>query len=185
MRLLNLFEMMLFALWVSNVTAGNTTFHDITPGDLPELNKLMRSSKKAASKRYTEEYMDQFMELLSFTPEVLKKSKAKKLLVEGELAGFYSFYVNKDGFLELDNFFLAPQFLFKGYGKFLWEESLRTAREYGEQAHFIIWSSLEACTFYLKRGCIKIGEKPSPVDESLMQPLFTYSLIAVDDKSKN
>jgi len=115
------------------------------------------------------------MDLLSVTPEVLKVSKVKKLLVEKDLAGFYSFYINDEDQLELDNFFLAPNYLYQGYGKTLWSHCLKTAKEYNRD-FFILWSSLEAVPFYLKRGCVKIGEKPSPADETLIQPMLRYTI---------
>jgi N-acetylglutamate synthase-like GNAT family acetyltransferase len=152
------------------------TFHDATIEDLPSLNNLMRSSKETVGKtRYTEEYLDKFMSLLSVTPDVLKVSKVKKLFVEEKLAGFYSFYINDENQLELDNFFLDPAFLYKGYGKTLWSHCLDTAKEYEGRDHFILWSSLEAESFYSKRGCVKIGEKPSPADEKLIQPMLRYN----------
>lgn len=152
-------------------------FHDATVEDLPNLNSLMRSSKEAVGKtRYTKAYLDEFMALLSVTPEILKVSKVKKLLVGEKLAGFYSFYINDKDQLELDNFFLDPAFLYQEYGKKLWFHCLETAKEYPSRDHFILWSSLEAVDFYAKRGCVKIGEKPSPADATLVQPLLRYDL---------
>lgn len=160
-----------------NVKASLIQFRDAIEDDLPRLNSLMRQSKEEAGKsnpKYTVRYLDEFMERLSVTPEVLRVSKVKILYVDDELAGFYSFYINSDGNLELDNFFLDPKFLYQGYGKNLWNHCLITAREYEDKSYLILWSSLEAVNFYLKRGCVIIGEKPSPADSTLSQPMLKY-----------
>ncbi len=162
---------------INNNGAPRVTFRDATESDLPALNTLMRTSKEAAGgANYTQEYLDEFMKLLSVTPEVLAVSKVKKLFVNEELAGFYSFYINDKDQLELDNFFLTPNFLYKGYGKVMWTQCLETAKEYKDRSYFILWSSLEAVSFYSKRGCKKIGEKPSPADKTRVQPMFQYNL---------
>ena len=164
----------------------NVTFRDAGENDLPALNMLMRASKEAAGgSRYTKEYLDEFMKQLSVTPQVLAVSKIKQLFIDEKLAGFYSFYINDKDQLELDNFFLDPSCLYKGYGKILWSHCLNTAKEYKDKECFVLWSSLEAVSFYLKRGCVKIGEKPSPADVSLIQPMFQYNLesaMKVDNK---
>ena len=175
MRLLSIFCMILCSLWILDVKGYCITFRDATEDDLPALNALMRSSKELAG-RYKKEYLDEFMKQLSVTSKVLAVSKVKVLFIENKLAGFYSFYINDTDQLELDNFFLAPDVLYKGYGKVLWSHCLDTAREYKDRRHFILWSSLEGVSFYLKRGCVKIGEKPSPADTTLVQPMFQYNL---------
>lgn len=162
------------------------TFSDVVPEDLDSLNMLMRKSKEyVGGSRYTKEYLDEFMEKLSFTPNLLKVSKAKSLFVNSKLAGFYSFYINPSNQLELDNFFIDVDFLYKGFGKILWQHCLETAAAcYPDRTYFVLWSSLEGLSFYLKRGCIKIGEKPSPVDPKLVQPILKYNFSLLVKSSK-
>jgi N-acetylglutamate synthase-like GNAT family acetyltransferase len=131
MHLLSRICAVLCVALVFYVNASSTTFQDATEADLPSLNTLMRASKeKAGGDNYTKEYLDEFMKLLSVTPEVLEISKVKILFVDQTLAGFYSFYINEGKELELDNFFLDPKFLYQGYGKKLWAHCLATAQEY-------------------------------------------------------
>lgn len=155
---------------------GNIISRAVVEADLVHLNRLMLESKKTAGgDNYSTEYLDEFMRKLSFTPEILKVSKAEVLLKDTTIVGFYSLYLNEDGELELDNFFVGPQYLYKGYGKMLWDLCLAMARTYGKHS-FILWSSKEAEEFYKKRGCVKIGEKPSPADTKRIQPLLKYVL---------
>lgn len=176
LKVIGQFLFILGVIELLEVQGADTSFRDALKCDLPVLNTLMRVSKEAAGgSNYTQEYLDKFMEKLSVTPEVLAISKIKILYVGQEVAGFYSFYINDDTKLELDNFFLAPVFLYKGYGKILWDHCLNTAKEYQGRAYFVLWSSLEAIHFYQKRGCIQIGERPSPADLTRIQPLFQYN----------
>lgn len=160
-----------------NVFMGvNIISRAVVEADLVHLNRLMLESKRTAGgDNYSTEYLDEFMRKLSFTPEILKVSKAEVLLKDATRVGFYSLYINEDGELELDNFFVGPQYLYKGYGKMLWDLCLAMARTYGKHS-FILWSSKEAEEFYKKRGCVKIGEKPSPADPKRIQPLLKYVL---------
>lgn len=144
--------------------------------ELPRLNALMRSSKEKVGDPsiYTKEYMDDFVRMLGLTPDLLAISKVITLQVDGKLAGFYSLYINSDNRLELDNFFLSPEFLYQGYGKKMLSHCLETAKSYNRDS-FIVWSSLEGVKFYEKMGFVKIGEKASPANLSLVQPLFQYN----------
>lgn len=179
MKAFRFFLVACFLLFSGNIKANHIEFRDAVEDDLPHLNSLLRHSKEVAGEsnpHYTVRYLDDFMDKLSVTPEVLRVSKVKVLYVDDQLAGFYSFYINSDEELELDNFFLDPKFLYQGYGKKLWDHCLLTAQEYKGIRHFVLWSSLEGVDFYTKRGCVKIDEKPSPADKTLIQPMMKYDL---------
>lgn len=149
-------------------------FRIVLPTDLEALNDLMIDSKKAAGgANYSDEYLRNFRRELSLTPEILKISKAEALVIGNIYIAFYSFYMNPDKQLELDNFFVAAKYLHRGYGKLLWARCLTMATTFGKDS-FILWSSPEAVDFYKKRGCVKIGEKASPADRSRIQPLLKF-----------
>jgi len=169
--------LILLSFGLGEIYGSNIDFRDALEEDLPNLNSLMRRSKEVAGgSNYTKEYLDKFMKELSVTPKVLAVSKIEILLVDQKVAGFYSFYINDGTELELDNFFLAPEFLYQNFGKRMWSHCLGTAEEYEGRKQFVLWSSLEAVNFYTKRGCKKIGEKPSPADLTRIQPMFRYDL---------
>jgi streptomycin 6-kinase len=150
------------------INVKNATLNDI---DL--LNKLLCCSKSYWG--YDEKFMNLFMEKLSITKNYLENNNVKIAFFDTSIAGFYSFSINSDGDLELDNFFLHPNYIGKGLGSELWNACCNTAKEYNKE-FFIIWSDPNAEAFYLKMGCKKIGERPSPMMRDRNPPVLKYVL---------
>lgn len=106
--------------------------------NLTAINALLHASK--AYWGYDKNFMDLFMEKLGISRLYLLKNQIKLFYVNAELAGFYSFSINTDGILELDNFFLHPDYIGSGLGKELWTACCQTAKKYNKK-EFIIWGS--------------------------------------------
>ena len=70
--------------------------------------------------------------------------------------GFYSFAINKENELELDYFFLHPDYIGKGFGRKMWSECIKTAKDY-KKSYFIVWADPNAEGFYEKMNCKRIG----------------------------
>lgn len=146
---------------------------DATHKDLDLLNHILRLSK--AYWGYNDAFLDLFMQKLSLTGDYLQKSTTKLFFVDNDLAGFYSFSMQKNGSLELDNFFLHPDYIGKGLGIFLWRECCKTARKLGKN-EFTLWSDPNAESFYLKMGCEKIGVRKSPMMPNRYPAVFRYRI---------
>lgn len=141
--------------------------------DIEAINHLLRLSK--AYWGYDEAFINKFMEKLCITPNHFGKTTILLFYVNGEIAGFYNFLVNEDKTLELDNFFLHPKYIGKGFGKKLWDACCNTAKEFGRN-EFIIWSDPHAENFYIKMGCEKIGARASPVMPNRYPPILRYKI---------
>ena len=128
--------------------------------DLDSINNLLRLSKSYWG--YDEEFINKFMKKLCLTAEHLKETTTLIFYVDGKMAGFYGFLIDKDGTLELENLFLHPDYIGKNIGRKLWETCCDTAKSMGK-SEFIIWSDPNAENFYIKMGCKKIGERKSPI----------------------
>ncbi len=95
--------------------------------------------------------------------------------LQGDIIGFFSL-VNYNG-PELYDFFLAPDFIGKGYGKIMFYEMKKMARNQG-------WKKLEwqsdpfARGFYLKMGAIEVPDKIEicPLNPKFQSPRFEYYL---------
>lgn len=120
----------------------------------------MHNSKKYWG--YDNDFMNKFMDIFQLTKNYLETNHAWLLYENKKLIGFYSLSITPDNQLELDNFFIAPDYIGKGFGKILWDHVIDTAR-YLEKSEFILWSDPGADGFYEKMGCIKIGTKKSPM----------------------
>lgn len=95
--------------------------------------------------------------------------------INSHVVGFYSFSIDTENQLELDNFFLHPQFIGQGLGQIMWERCTDTAKNYNA-SFFILWSDPNAEGFYHKMRCIKIGERPSPMMPNRHPSIFRYDL---------
>lgn len=141
--------------------------------DLSSINHLMRLSKGYWG--YDEKFLNQFIQELGVTKEYLQNNITKLFYLDEKLIGFYSFIKEKDNTLVLDNFFLHPDYIKQGLGRELWGSSCNTARHLGYD-EFILFSDPNAESFYLKLGCFKIGEIPSPMVSNRVNPILKYKL---------
>ena len=87
----------------------------------------------------------------------------------------YSFSRNKDNQLELDNFFLHPDYIGQGIRKIMWERCVESAKSH-KDPFFILWSDPNAEGFYFKMGCEKIGARKSPMMPNRYPAIFKCNL---------
>ena len=96
-----------------------------------------------------------------------------------KIVGFYGLTCEQ-GINKLSHFFLEPESIGKGYGKILFLEAMRAAKEE------LKWEMLEwesdphAAWFYEKMGAERIGENPCPLNPLYKAPVFMYRLIRGD-----
>jgi streptomycin 6-kinase len=141
--------------------------------DLQKINNLVRLSKGYWG--YDTTFMDKFMEIFGMTAEHFPHNHTFLLMIEAHLAGLYSFFITKEDTLELEYFFLHPDYIGKGLGRQLWEFCCKTARAL-KKKEFILWSDPNAEEFYTKMGCQKIAEKESPIMPNRAIPILKYVL---------
>lgn len=142
--------------------------------DLTSINELLRLSK--AYWGYDSEFLDRFIKTFCVTHEYIEKNTIKLFYVEEKLAGFFNFCINKENIFELDNFFLHPDYIGKGFGQKLWNICCQLAHKQ-RIAEFIIWSEPKAEKFYLKMGCEKISVRQSLIIPNLFAPILKFKAI--------
>ncbi|MCX7116314.1 MAG: GNAT family N-acetyltransferase [Legionellales bacterium] len=145
--------------------------------DLDKINLLMRRSK--AYWGYDEAFMGKFMQLFQMTADYLEKNTVKLFCVlEDDQCdkpiGFYSFSENMKE-PELDNFFIDPEYIGKGFGKKVWSILIEDFKSQGV-SKFMLWSDPGAEVFYKKMGCVKIGVKKSPMMPDRYPVIFEYTI---------
>ena len=145
--------------------------------DIGEVNTIMKDSK--AYWGYDENFMKKFMDIFQVTEDYLDSSITKilyKVCGDGEIPiGFFSIsYATGEG-VELDNFFITPEQIGKGYGKKLWDHMLETMKPL-KASTFTLWSDPGAEGFYRKMSCIKIGNKESPMLPGRKPAIYQYSM---------
>ena len=76
----------------------------------------------------------------------------------------------------LQNLFVVPEAMGRGFGKGLWRHMLHEARERGYRC-ILIDSDRYAEPFYLAMGAKRVGLTPSSVFEGRYLPLLRYDLV--------
>lgn len=143
------------------------------PEDLKLLNDLMFASKGYWG--YDNDFMKKFMAAFSLTESHIDSDHTFVAINDSDIIGFYNFSYGVNANLELENFFLHPDYIGKGNGKILWEHCIKTAASYGAK-EFTIWIDPNTEEFYLKMGCLKIGERKSPMLPDRYPPILRYSI---------
>ncbi|KTC68222.1 putative acetyltransferase [Legionella birminghamensis] len=150
---------------------NNLTLYPAKTENLMLVNELMRNSKKYWD--YDEEFMKKYMDIFQITNHYLRTSDTWLLYENKNLIGFFGLSMNSDNLLELGYFFIAPNYIGKGFGRILWEHVIATVKNLNK-SEFILWSDPGAEGFYKKMGCIKIGSKKSPIMPNRNPAIFQY-----------
>lgn len=118
--------------------------------------------------------------VLGITAEQIKCDTVRVMMEGGEIVGFFALKRRPNIMCltmnELSFFFLKPKYIGKGYGKLLFQEMKRVAKdELGWSA--LIWDSDPfAAGFYRKMGAKEIGFAPCPLNLRYQAPLFVLVL---------
>jgi GNAT superfamily N-acetyltransferase len=113
---------------------------------------------------------------LTLTPEFIASSPVFVLEEQGSIAGFYSLSAESAEEVELLHLFVEPATIGRGFGKFLFQHAVETARQLGFQ-RLLIGSDPFALKFYEAMGARRVGEVASLVRPGRMLPLLHYSLL--------
>ncbi len=150
---------------------NNISIKESESNEVVEINKLLYLSKGYWG--YDNIFMDKFMKEFSITKNYLKNNSVFSCYYNFFLVGFFAFSNNK---LELDYFFISPQYIGKGIGKQLWIHCCNIAKTKFNKNYFILWSDPNAESFYIRMGCKKIGTKNSNILPNRESPILEYQL---------
>jgi GNAT superfamily N-acetyltransferase len=143
-------------------------------GEAEALTALMRRSK--AHWGYDASFMEAALPYLVVTAETVAAGQVWVLIDEDEVAGFSTLMpTDKPGEVLLNDLFIDPAYLGKGYGRVLWDHAISSARAMGFQA-MVFDADPNALGFYLRMGAVQIGETASTVQAGRMLPLMRYDL---------
>ena len=139
--------------------------------DLPRINEVILRSKRHWG--YSEDWMEIFRPELIRDEEVLSRNTMFVLETKGTIAGLYSLSED-EGELEIEDMWVLPEFIGKGYGKALFEHLVATASRTGAQEIRIL-SDPHAEGFYLRMGAVRVGEQASRIAGRNL-PVLKFSL---------
>lgn len=119
------------------------------------LTELTKKSK--AYWGYSDEQIEIWSKQLTISKAYIEEKEVYKLLIDGHITGYYSYFNEDDSKIRLDNLFILPDFIGKGLGKILMDDFLVRLAHTGTKK-VILEAEPNAEGFYAKFGFVKIGE---------------------------
>ena len=136
------------------------------------LTEITKKSK--AYWGYSEEQLEKWNNNLTVTIDYIEKNPVFNLVEENQIVGYYSYLKQEDNKIKLDNLFILPEYIGKGFGSFLMNDFLERMRNERYQK-IILDSEPNAEQFYQKIGFTKIGEFETSIKNRFM-PIMEMKL---------
>lgn len=111
---------------------------------------------------------------MAITPGIIRSREFYVGRKNEEIIFFYSIKLLTEDRYELEDCWVAPQYISQGYGRILFNHLVRTLRSLGCSS-LLIESDPHAEGFYRRMGAVRIGEKPSRI-EGRMMPMLEYQI---------
>lgn len=136
--------------------------------DAKRLTNLTMTSK--AFWNYSKTQLENWKSVLTISEQYLIENTAYVLSLNEEIVGYYSLLI-QSSIVELDNLFVHPKFIRKGFGKILLNHCIESAKELNASS-ILVYSDPNAEAFYTKHGFETIRqEKTSEINRFL--PVMT------------
>lgn len=111
---------------------------------------------------YSANQMEIWREDLQVSPAYIEQNHVFRLTDSGDLIGYYSYFAIEGVKVKLDNLFVDPAYIGKGYGKQLFLDFVARMRHVNVD-HITLDADPHAELFYKQFGFEVIGQKPSTV----------------------
>ncbi|MCV9932073.1 GNAT family N-acetyltransferase [Flavobacterium sp. LS1R47] len=147
------------------IKEANSYDHEI----LTEITK-----KSKAFWGYSGEQIEVWSEFLTVSKEYIETNPVYNLIVEDKIIGYYSFFHESENTIKLDNLFVFPEFIGKGFGKVLLNDFLNRLKDIGVQK-VVLNSEPNAEAFYTKFGFVKIGQIETSIKDRFL-PIMELNL---------
>ena len=106
------------------------------------------TKKSKAFWGYSEEQIAQWDDVLTITKEYIQTNFAHKLIKESQVIGYYSYFNTETYTVKLDNLFVLPEYIGKGYGNYLMQDFLNRIKENRDIKKVLLDADPNAEKFY-------------------------------------
>lgn len=103
-------------------------------------------------------------QLLTVTKDYIEKNEVYKLVQHKQIIGYYSYFAADERTIKLDNMFILPEYIGKGYGKLLMNDFLKKASQPGIEK-IQLDAEPKAENFYKAFGFETIGQLQSSIKD--------------------
>lgn len=132
------------------------------------------TKKSKAYWGYSEEQIQKWNENLTISQDYIRENNVFKLVENDLIIGYYSYIFENENTVKLDNLFILPVHIGKGFGKYLFLDFLNRMKE-EKIERIILDSEPNAESFYSKMGFVKIGEFETSIKNRFM-PIMEMKL---------
>jgi ribosomal protein S18 acetylase RimI-like enzyme len=115
------------------------------------------TKKSKAYWGYSEEQIQNWSDSLTITPTYIETTSVYKLVIDTKTIGYYSFFYEDEHTIKLDNLFILPEYIGKGFGRILMDDFLVLVKR-TDVNKITLDSEPNAEMFYAKLGFVKVGE---------------------------
>ena len=142
--------------------------------DYEILTEITKKSK--AFWGYSEEQMTQWNDALTITQEYIQTHFVYKLTKENQVIGYYSYFNSEAAIIKLDNLFVLPEYIGKGFGNQLMQDFLNRIKENRDIKKVILDADPNAEKFYQKFAFTTIGKLETSIKNRFL-PIMELKLI--------
>ena len=142
-----------------------------TNKDVEILTFITKKSK--AFWGYSEEQILKWNDSLTVSKEYIKTNNVFKLITEDTIIGYYSYFNIEKDTIKLDNLFILPEHIGKGFGKLLMNDFLNRL-DISETKKVQLHADPNAENFYLKLGFKKVGAFETSIKNRFMPIMELY-----------
>lgn len=132
------------------------------------------TKKSKAYWGYSDEQIQKWDKNLTISQDYIREHNVFKLVDNDLIMGYYSYFFENDKTVKLDNLFVLPEYIGKGFGKYLLLDFLNRMKEIGIEK-ITLDSEPNAAEFYLKMGFVKVGEFETSIKNRFM-PIMEMKL---------
>ncbi len=148
---------------------------EITKANANDYRVLTDITKKSkAYWEYSDEQMREWSDLLTITEEYIQNNEVYKLVINQSIVAYYSYFEIEKNSVRLDNLFVSPENIGKGYGKLLMNDFILKIKK-SEAQRIILDADPNAQKFYESFGFVKIGEIETSIKDRFL-PIMELKL---------
>ncbi len=149
-----------------NIEKANSDDHEI-------LTEITKSAK--AFWGYSNNQMAQWNDALTISKEYIESNFAYKLIKENQVIGYYSYFHLENTIVKLDNLFVLPNYIGKGFGNYLILDFLNRIKENCGINKVLLNADPNSEKFYQKFGFETIGHLESSIKNRFL-PIMELNL---------
>lgn len=138
---------------------------EIIKAEIADSEILTAVTKKSkAYWGFSDDILKEWEHLLTITKDYIEKNEVYKLVQNDQIIGYYSYFSTDENTIKLDNIFILPDFIGKGFGKILMNDFLKNLKQLGINK-VTLDAEPNAEKFYKTFGFETIGQLESSIKD--------------------